>query len=149
MSMVGSRTEIEAIVRDYERGVNQGDLDGLLTLFAEDAVFYDPVGWMDEFADIAEPQPGGLQPAFRGRDNLVQFFTRVGGVFPGLRFTVKWIFVCESPPGAAFEWHGYSEHDGKVLEVRAVDVFEINAGKIAAVRGYIANPDTFVYKNPA
>lgn len=149
MSTASSRTGIEEIVRDYERAVNQGDLDQVLALFAEDAVFYDPVGWMDEFADVAEPQPGGLQPAFRGRDNLIQFFTRVGAAFPGLRFTVKWTFVSDDPPGAAFEWHGYSERDGQVLEVRAVDVFEIKDGKIAAVRGYIANPDTFVYKERA
>jgi ketosteroid isomerase-like protein len=147
MGAVDNRTEIEQVVRDYERCVNQGNLDELLALFTEDAVFYDPVGWMDEFADVAEPQPDGLQPAFIGRDNLIQFFTRVGQAFPGLQFTVKWIFVSESPPGAAFEWHGYSERGGQVLEVRAVDVFEITNGKITAVRGYIANPDTFVYKD--
>ncbi len=147
MGTVDSRAEIEQVVRDYERCVNQGDLDELLALFAEDAVFYDPVGWMEEFADVAEPQPGGLQPAFIGRENLIQFFTRVGQAFPGLHFTVKWIFVSENPQGAAFEWHGYSERGGQVLEVRAVDVFEIADGKITAVRGYIANPDTFVYKD--
>jgi len=149
MSAVSSRTEIEQVVRDYERCVNEGTLDEVLALFEEDAVFYDPVGWMDEFADVAEPQPGGLQPAFRGRENLIHFFTRVGEAFPGLHFTVKWIFLSENPPAAAFEWYGYSERDGQVLEVRAVDVFEISdRGKIAAVRGYIANPDTFVYKDP-
>ena len=65
MSTVSSRAELEQVVRDYERCVNQGDLDELLALFTEDAVFYDPVGWMDEFADVAEPQPGGLQPRVR------------------------------------------------------------------------------------
>ena len=142
-----TRADIEAVVRSYERGVNEGDLEGLLALFTDDATFYDPVGWMEEFADVAEPQPGGVQPAFVGRARLEQFFMRVGGTFPGLSFTVEQIFVDEGLPGAAFEWSGYAERDDQVLEVRAVDVFRLRDGKIASVHGYIANPDTFEYRD--
>jgi ketosteroid isomerase-like protein len=140
-----TREQIEHIVHEYERGVNEGDLALIMSLFAEDAVFYDPVGWMDEFKDVAELQPEGLQPAFRGHKGLEQFFGRVAATFPGLQFKIQWLFIGEDPPGAAFEWRGYSEKDGKVLHVRAVDVFEIRDGKVTAVRGYIANPNTFEY----
>ena len=140
-----TREQIAHIVHEYERGVNEGDLALIMSLFTEDAVFYDPVGWMDEFKDVAELQPEGLPPAFRGHQGLEQFFGRVAATFPGLKYKVQWLFISEDPAGAAFEWRGYSEKDGKVLHARAVDVFEITNGKITAARGYIANPNTFEY----
>ena len=147
MSSDGStaREQVTRIVRDYERDVNEGNLDLVMSLFTDDAVFYDPVGWMDEFKDVAELQPEGLQPAFKGKEGLEQFFFRVATTFPNLSYKVEWLFVSDDPPGAAFEWRGYSEKEGKVLHARAVDVFEVEAGKVTAVRGYIANPNTFVY----
>ena len=69
-----TREQIEHSVHEYERGVNEGDLALVMSLFTEDAVFYDPVGWMDEFKDVAELQPERLQPAFRGHEGLEQFF---------------------------------------------------------------------------
>ena len=140
-----TREQIQRIVHDYERGINEGDLGLIMSLFANDAVFYDPVGWMDEFKDVAELQPEGLQPAFRGKEGLEQFFGRVAMTFPNLQYKVEWLFVSDDPAGAAFEWRGYSEKDGKVLHARAVDVFEVANGKVTAVRGYIANPNTFEY----
>ena len=69
-----TREQIEHIVHEYERGVNEGDLPLIMSLFTEDAVFYDPVGWMDEFKDVAELQPEGLQPAFRGHKALLGWY---------------------------------------------------------------------------
>ncbi|MGI9658476.1 MAG: nuclear transport factor 2 family protein [Gaiellaceae bacterium] len=140
-----TRAQVEQIVADYERGVNEGDLELIMSLFSNDAVFYDPVGWMDEFKDVAELQPEGLQPAFKGKEGLEQFFFRVATTFPNLSYKVEWLFVSEDPSGAAFEWRGYSEKDGKVLHARAVDVFEVAEGKVTTGRGYIANPNTVEY----
>jgi ketosteroid isomerase-like protein len=137
---------LDAIVDAYERGVNEGDLDLIMSLFHDDAVFYDPVGWLDAFTPFTTPSPPGVQPGFVGRENLERFFGTVAQSFPALEYKVGRRFFSVDPPGIAFQWSGYSAKEGQELHVSAVDVFHVDDGKIRAVYGYIANPDTFVYR---
>lgn len=46
------------------------------------------------------------------------------------------LFIEGELPGAAFQWSGVSERDGETLHVRAVDVFEVDDGRITEVHGH-------------
>jgi len=139
------REGIEEIVRTYERGVNEGDLELLLSLFADGAAFHDPIGLLEPFEDATEPGGEGYPPAFVGEEGLQEFFTRVVAHLPELDYEIENVFVNEDLPGAAFQWSGVAERDGRTLRMRAVDVFEMEDGEITAVHGYTARPDTFVW----
>jgi ketosteroid isomerase-like protein len=136
--------EIVELVQTYERAVNDGDRDRVLSLFAESPTFYDPVAHEPEMNELATETPAGMQPAFEGRAAIREFLSRIGDLHPGLEYTVDWVVPDPGRPGAMFEWHGRSQRGSEELHIRAVDVFELTSeGKIATVRGYIANPDTF------
>lgn len=137
--------DIEAVVRQYERGANEGDTDLLVSLFAEDPTFYDPIGRYEAFAHAATTPEPGHRPAFEGRENLLEFFATCKDYFPNWTYEVVAVFVRTDPPGAAFEWRGHAEReDGSELHVEAVDVFRFDdTGKVETVHGYIASQDTF------
>lgn len=136
-------TELRRVVQEYERLGKAGNLDKRAELFHVDGVFYDPVALRSEFSDIAEDGLAGMAAAFRGRQNLVEFWTRVRAIYPGLSAVMDITLVDTTTSTVAFEWNGRYERGGRTHTIRALDVFELEDGLIRTARGYIARPDTF------
>ena len=49
------RPDIKDVVRQYEKGVNEGDMELLLSLFTEDATFNDSIGLLESFDGATVP----------------------------------------------------------------------------------------------
>ena len=109
---------MEAAVRTYAESFNRGDLDGILSIFAEDATVEDPVG----------------TPLKRGHEELRAFFGV--GVQMGARLHLDGPVRCAADH-AAFPFHVILEWEGRTQRIDVIDVFRFGEdGKVAEMRAF-------------
>jgi steroid delta-isomerase len=112
---------IRDVMQRYVDAITEGDLEGILALFAQDAVVEDPVG--------SEPK--------RGREALREFY----------QMTIDSVetMILEGNPRARERWGACAMlaypagMDGK-MEVETLDVMEFNeAGEVVAMTAYFGD----------
>ena len=107
-----------AAVQAYVDSYNASDLDGILSIFAEDATVEDPVG----------------TPVKRGHEELRAFFGQ--GIEMGAKLTLDGPVRCAADH-AAFPFHVTLELEGKSTRIDVIDVFRFDAdGKVAEMRAF-------------
>lgn len=77
-----SPEHIRQAIEDYCRFLTEGDLDGILSLFDKDAIFFDPVGdpgrnGHDEIRAFFEPSAGQLELRLEGAVRVAGFYAAV------------------------------------------------------------------------
>ena len=109
---------MQAAVETYVESYNRSDLDGVLSIFAEDATVEDPVG----------------TPIKQGHAALREFFAV--GVQMGARLHLDGPIRCAAGH-AAFPFHVTIDLEGKQTRIDVIDVFRFNkAGKVAKMRAF-------------
>nr|WSY54822.1 nuclear transport factor 2 family protein [Streptomyces sp. NBC_00886] len=106
-----SHESAEAAVRAYYRLVDTDDVDGLLDLFAEDAVYH---------------RPG--YPAMRGHGELAEFYGGTRVIASG-RHTLDQVVAQPSRIAVAGSFNGVLK-DGTEVGLRFADFFEFDGPRI-------------------
>ena len=110
---------MQQTVERYLAGINDGDMEAVVALFADDALVEDPVG--------TEPKSG---------DGILQFYTKAfaGGAKVELTGPVR-----ISAKAAAFPFRGeITRVDGPTIIVEVIDIFEFDeAGKVAKMTAHL------------
>lgn len=102
----------------YLRGLNEKDLEGILSLYAENATVEDPVG-----SDIIEGM-AAVRKFYSGAVTMDLKLTRTGAV----RIAAN---------EAAFPFELEMEVNGKLMKSEIIDVFGFDeAGKIVSMRAF-------------
>jgi steroid Delta-isomerase len=110
----------ENSVRRYYELVDQGDVPGLVALFAADAVYH---------------RPG--YPPLRGREELLQFYSGQRVIKEG-KHTLGDIVVSDDAIAVHGSFHG-TLHNGEAVETRFADFFRFNPD------GTFSRRDTFFF----
>jgi steroid delta-isomerase len=119
-----SEDAMVAAVEAYVARYNAADLDGVVNLFAPEAVVEDPVG----------------TPARRGRAALREFFAV--GIAAGARLTLDGP-VRVAADSAAFPFHVSLEWEGQATRIDVIDVFRFDeTGRIADMRAFFGRRNT-------
>lgn len=107
-----------AAVHTYVESYNTSDLDGILSIFAEEATVEDPVG----------------TPLKRGHAELREFFNQ--GVAMGAKLALDGP-VRAASGHAAFPFHVTLEWEGKKQRIDVIDVFRFDHdGKVVEMRAF-------------
>ena len=118
---MGAQEDAELVRRGYE-AFNNGDMETLSGLFAEDAVWY-PAG------------SGVLSGKKQGRDAVLAYFGELGTRSQGsFRATVKDVVGGENHTIGIQQSHAQS--NGKTMDTEAVIAFVIRDGKVVEGREY-------------
>lgn len=105
-------------VDSYLRGLNEKDLKGILSLYAENATVEDPVG-----SDLVEGM-AAIKKFYGGAVTMDLKLTRIGPV----RIAAN---------EAAFPFQLEMEVDGKLMKTDIIDVFKFDEeGKIVSMRAF-------------
>lgn len=119
-------TDIAKVPLAYIDAYNAKDLDGIIALFAPDAVVVDPVG----------------TPPKTGHDELRAFFAV--GIEAGARLTLDGP-VRAGAGHAVFPFHVDLQWDGQVMRIDVIDVFRFNdAGLIAEMTAYFGPENSHI-----
>jgi ketosteroid isomerase-like protein len=111
--------QVRAVVDEYVAATNRGDKDAVVALFHPDGVWHDPVG----------------QPPHVGRDGVAAFWDEVHALAERIELVPRDVIVAGREAAMVFEIR--STVGGDVLELDAVEVFEIGAdGLIATLKAY-------------
>lgn len=103
-------------VETYIASYCKGDLDGIVSIFAEDATVEDPVG----------------APVLHGRDAIREFMG--GGVGMGAQLRLLGAIRCVADT-AAFPFAVELDMDGAKKRIEVIDVFRFDdAGKVTQMR---------------
>ena len=115
-----SLEQMEAGVHAYIDSYNRGDLDGIVSVFAEVATVEDPVG----------------TPVKQGHAALRDFFGV--GVAAGARLFLDGPIRC-ADRFAAFPFHVELTWDGAVTRIDVIDQFEFDeAGEVVAMKAFFS-----------
>lgn len=107
-----------AVVDSYLRGLNEKDLEGILSLYAENATVEDPVG----------------SKILNGKAVLRKFYTGAVGIDLKLTRTGP---VRVAGVEAAFPFQLLMEVDGEMMKTDIIDVFRFDeVGKIVSMRAF-------------
>jgi RNA polymerase sigma-70 factor, ECF subfamily len=116
-----SRSKREKLAGQFFRAVGDGDMDGLVSMLAEDVVVYG--------------DSGGIGPSWprpiTGRGNVSRLLLGIGGQMRQVGITIRRTEI-NGQPGAMF-----LDPDGNLTNVFVLDIAE---GQVAAVRSVI-NPE--------
>jgi len=113
---------MEAAVRTYVASYNSSDLDGILSIFDQNATVEDPVG----------------TPLKRGHEELRAFFGQ--GVEMGAKLTLDGPIRCAADC-AAFPFHVTLHWEGKAQRIDVIDVFRFGPdNKVVEMRAFFG-PD--------
>lgn len=109
---------MQAAVEAYIRALNAGDLDGIVALYAEDAVVEDPVG----------------SPPKRGLEDIRAFYA--ASLRLPLQVALEGPVRCVANE-AAFAFSVRFAYQGRDTTIRPIDVFRFDAnGRIAQMRAF-------------
>ncbi|HWT01045.1 MAG TPA: nuclear transport factor 2 family protein [Pyrinomonadaceae bacterium] len=114
------------IVRQAYDAFRGGDIQGVLNLLADD------VDWL-------QPGPPDVIPfagQYRGRDQVGEFFSRLGGAEEAELFEPLEFFASGERVVALGRYRGRVRATGRVNEVEWVHVFTVRGGKIVSHRQY-------------
>jgi RNA polymerase sigma-70 factor, ECF subfamily len=123
-----SRRKREELAARFFQAVQDGDMDGLLTLLASDAVLY---------GDSGGRQPSWPRPIL-GRDRVSRLLAGLGDQIRELGIAVRRAEVNGQPGGMCLD------RDGQLINVFALDIVD---GEVRAVRSVI-NPDKLRHLGP-
>ncbi len=117
---VADRAVMEQTLDVFWTAVSQGDIDSMVSVFAEDAVSQEPYG----------------TPPLEGPAAIRQFFEGMSGAFQSISFTRDRTHVAGNR--AAVAWSADATMaDGTAVSFDGVDVVEFNGdGKIQRLWGY-------------
>jgi len=109
-----------AIVRDgFDRFV-QGDVAGLVGLFADDAVWH-------------VPGANAMAGAYRGRDEIIAFLRRTAELTGGTyRVELLWVVADDEHTVAVYRAQG--ERDGRMLDIEQALLVELRDGLWTDIR---------------
>jgi steroid delta-isomerase-like uncharacterized protein len=121
------RKAVEQHVRSYFEAMNNRDVEGMVSHWREDGV--------DDMVPVG---------VLRGRDEMRQYFNSLFAATPDARTTVTRLVAGEQ--SCAVEWRVEGTFDGapylgieptgKHVEVRGLDLFELEGGEIVSCTGY-------------
>jgi steroid delta-isomerase-like uncharacterized protein len=124
---ISRRKAVEQTVRSYFEAMDRRDVEGMVALWREDGI-----------EDIV---PVGV---LRGRDEMRQYFSSLFAATPDAKTTVTRLVAGEQ--SCAVEWRVEGTFDGapylgieptgKHVEVRGLDLFELEGGEIVSNTGY-------------
>jgi hypothetical protein len=106
----------EELLRDHGEKLSQGDLEGAISMYKEDAVLH-------------YPGQGPLAGDYRGRDEIKGFFTKVGERTGGT-FSASYEALFSDQNHAAALASLSAEREGERHEWRAMELLRIEDGKI-------------------
>jgi steroid delta-isomerase-like uncharacterized protein len=125
---ITKRKAVEEHARSYFDALARGDLDAMVEHWRDDAI-------IDDLVPIA---------VLRGRDEYRSFFAELFAAFPGLELSVARVIAGERE--AAVEWRMSGEFTGspfqgieptgKHVELRGLDLLEIEDGRIVSITAY-------------
>jgi steroid delta-isomerase-like uncharacterized protein len=126
-----SKEENKALIRrEYEDGINRGNLDVLDELFAPDYILYFP----------------GLPEPIRGREGYKQFIKTFLTAFPDLQTTIEELIAEGDKVVVRHTWRGTHKGDfqgvfptGKQVQFGSVEIYRIVEGKIVEGRVELDN----------
>jgi RNA polymerase sigma-70 factor (ECF subfamily) len=123
-----SRRKRDELAARFFQAVGDGDMDGLLTMLANDAVLYGDSGGM---------RPSWPRPIL-GRDRVSRLLVGLSGQIRELGVVIRPAEVNGQPGGMCLD------RDGQVINVFALDIAD---GQVRAVRSVI-NPDKLRHLGP-
>lgn len=110
---------VRAIVDQYVSASNANDKAAVLSLFAPDAVWHDPVG----------------QPPHIGLDAISAFFDEARAMADHIEMKPRDLIVCGNEAVMVFEIHVTLGEGGMVMD--AVETFEVDdTGRISGMKAY-------------
>jgi steroid Delta-isomerase len=110
---------VRSVVDEYVAASNTGDREAVLSLFAPDAVWYDPVG----------------QAPHTGLEGISAFYDQARTMADRIEMKPSDVIVCGSEAAMVFEIHVTIGDGGMVMD--AVETFEVNDdGKISGMKAY-------------
>ena len=119
-------TDIAKVPLAYIDAYNRADLDGIIALFAPNAVVVDPIG----------------APPKAGHDELRAFFAE--GIEAGARLTLDGP-VRAGSGHTAFPFHVNLQWDGQAMRIDVIDVFRFNdAGLIVEMTAYFGTDNSHI-----
>lgn len=116
---------IRGVIDTYVRALNEGDLDAIVALYAEDASVEDPVG----------------SPSRQGRAAIREFYAVTCGM--------SLVVALEGEPRiagreAAFAFSVSFVYEGRATTIRPIDTFEFDeAGRIVRMRAYFGEGNVY------
>jgi ketosteroid isomerase-like protein len=118
------------ILREVNAALNRGDVEGVLSYYADNAEFRD--------LQTAPDQPVTVS----GRDAIRRVWSEWSAAFKDLRADVdEWIEAGDAVV-ASTHWWGTGRESGLVIDTRQYDLFELERGKIVrVVLGYGSRED--------
>ncbi len=123
-----SRERREELAARFLAAARDGDLDGLLSLLADDATAYGDGGGKAP----ASPEP------IAGRERVARFFVSLGRQAEAMRAVLRPLQVNGQPGAAAYD------PDGRIFNVLSIDVED---GEVRAIRS-VGNPDKLAHLGP-
>ncbi len=114
------RAAMERSLSTFWTAVSQGDVDSMVSVFAEDAVSQEPYG----------------MPALEGPEAIRQFFQGLSGAFQTISFTRDRTHIAGNRAAVVWSANG-TMADGTDVSFDGVDVVEFNGdGEIQRLWGY-------------
>jgi ketosteroid isomerase-like protein len=107
----------EELIKDHVEKLAQGDLDGAISMYSEDAVLH-------------YPGQGPLARDYRGRDEIKSFFAQVGELTGGT-FRASYDALFSDQDHAAALASLSAEREGERHEWKAMELMRIEDGMIA------------------
>lgn len=114
-----TRKLTEADLKDTFEAFNRHDIDGVMTHFAEDCVFYTVAG-DNEFGNRID-----------GKEAIAKAFTGVWTAMPDVQWAEHEHFISEDGTRGVSQWTFRATNpDGTRTEVQGADLFRIKDGKL-------------------
>lgn len=118
-----NEAHMKAVLQGYLDALNSADVEGIISLFAEEGTVEDPVGT-------------GVHAAREGLTRLV------GGLPAGATFTLDTPIRASHAGGAAMAFTVQLERDGVRTQIRSLDVMQFDeAGLIVEMKAYYGPSD--------
>jgi len=118
--MSNRRAELQRLVEDFTACFDRVDLDGLMTFFADDAVYEEVNG-----------------PVNHGKPSIRKAFEPLfSGQFGHVRFEGRDFFVDSTHDRVLASWDCHLQMDGVPKVLEGLDTYEFRGDKIVSKRAY-------------
>ena len=118
-----SAADVTTIVKGYLRALESGDVEAIVSLYAEDATLEDPVG----------------STPVKGHDAIREFYARAKDWSPRTRLSGP---VRVAGRECAFAFAVTVSYEGRRITVHPIDTFRFDAaGRIVQMRAYFGHGD--------